>query len=68
MLVKASASRSEIAGKKNAVVLACRQLRAFEERDRFIEDRRIAGDLDVMSGGISEPRLVVGDPRAHALA
>jgi len=39
-----------------------------EEGDGFVQQFHVAGNSDVVSGGISEPCLVIGDARAHSLA
>ena len=43
------------------------QRRAFEERHHLVEDRSVAGALDVVRDGVGEPDPVVGDAGAHAL-
>ena len=55
-------------GLEEAVVLARREPRAFQERNHLVQDGGVAGRVDIMGGGVGEPRAVVGDPRAHALA
>ena len=49
------------------IVLARAQCRPFEERDHLVEHREVAGDLNVVGGGICQPHAIVGDPRAHSL-
>ena len=42
--------------------------RSLEERDRLVEDRRVAGDREVAVDGVGQPEPVVGDARADAAA
>ena len=57
-----------LAGLEVEIVLALAQRRPIEEGHRLVEDRGIAGGLDIVRGDGGEPRAVVGDARAHALA
>ena len=55
-------------GREEAVGLAGLQRLAFEERDRLVEDGEVGRDVDVMGDGEGQPRAIVGDAGAHALA
>ena len=57
-----------LAGLEVEIVLARLERRAVEERHLLVEDRHVARRLDIVRRDRGEPRPVVGDARAHALA
>ena len=63
--------RADLVGDRRleeAVVLAGLQQLAFQKRDHLVEHGGIAGGVDIMRDRVGEPRPIVGDARAHALA
>ena len=53
--------------KEEAVVFVGLQKLTLEERNQLVQHRGIFGRTDIMRDGIGQPRLVVGDARAHTL-
>ncbi len=50
------------------VLLVGGQRSSVDERDRYIENRAVAADVDVVRNRMREPDAVVGDPCAYAAA
>src|SRR5205823_3762918 len=40
----------------------------FEKRNRLVEDRPVAGNLEIMNDAVGKPEQVVGDPCAHSFS
>jgi hypothetical protein len=49
-------------------VLPNSQMLAFEKRNGLVQDRDVAGRLDIVCGSVGEPYPIVGNARPHALA
>ena len=49
---------------EEGIALALAEHRAFEKRHHLIEDRQVAGDLDIVRCDVSQPTAIVGDARA----
>ena len=64
---RVAVSSETVGWKKLSCSPACQPL-AFQERDHLVENGGIAGRVDIVGDRVGEPRAIVGDPRAHALA
>ena len=68
VLEQRARARSETMGWKYESCSPARRAGPSRKGTHLVEHREIAGDLDVVGGGVRQPDAVVGDPRAHPLA
>ena len=52
---------------KETIVFSWRKLRPFKERYNFVQYAAIAAAVDILGGGVSQPRAIIRNSGSHAL-